>query len=867
MSPISGKGSEPEGRLSTSASARLSVPPADGDYDYLAASLVTDGFRPTHSGPTTPPQPPQDDGRRRPSTPSLTSASSTLLTDDTPASSVRKGRPPSMSKNHNPHYSLSLRHDLPPLARQPTDSTGSIASFPADGAYQGPSAPSHPYQLYPQNVRIARTLSVGTSSTLPVSESSYGGPRGPSHPYSLYPQTDGIESDAVQAAAIPLGFHGLPDQYRRRIGPDGDDVADIIGPDGHTEQLPPYTRYPEQAYVQKVAAVDGTPDVQGGATIITPVPAARLSTIPPISGAGGIGLATRNPEFESTDDLDSPRSRHSTHSFSSDDSRRRIQLDGEGMTEKDKPPKKWQLWMRRKMCGVIPFWAIVLTIIVLVAMGAIAGAVAGTLKDGRKNPRKEGAWEPFDALPIPTPPPDLQPLPIGTFAVPLTTSGASYSCFQKPALAQAWNCRLVVAGLYLTVTREDGDYRASLNCNHSYTLLNNVYSYGEQPPLIQKPVTLELVSDKFEVSRGPAWFKMLPYNKTVILPESSLSSLGASSGAQLRARHGASASTGIPNVKRKGVAQPGERPWVCTWPDTYLELFIYPQQNSSYSNWPKSFATSSPPPPAPSSSFSYSTASTELSTSTLASSPNPTPSAVEANYDSSSENDDVFLSLPGRGRDQQQPPGTIPSNPPSTRYRGYFPPPQNLEAAEPSPDSTSSSTSAPPPPPPPPPFSTPKHGSPPPPPPPTTTTTTPRTTIPRSTLTTELSATSTQPFGPIDTADPFRPLLPPYPRAIKLEERRVSTTGAPPARCTQVEIQGPDQEARVLRHEDGRPIVVVIDEIEGFGLPPGGVGAGELARAAGDDVAVGVFERGEGGGQGGGGPPDISRCACTWVLW
>lgn len=343
--------------------------------------MVADGFRPTPS-----------EGRTEPSTPSLTSDSSTLLVDESPGSSSRTGRPSSVSKPYTPRHSLSLRHEQTGLTRHATNSTESTVStayFPTDSPYRGPSGPSHPYQMYPQNVRLARTMSVTTSSTLPASESSYTGPRGPSHPYGLYPQSDGIGTETVQAAAIPLGFHGLPDQYQRRVGPDGDDVGDIIGPDGHTEQLPPYTRYPDEAYVPKSRAVDAPPEVpHGGATIVPTALRRPLSTITTvIPGAGGIGLATRNPEFESTEDLESPRSRQSLRSFTSDDSQRRIQLDDEGNTEKGKPMKKWQIWMRRKLWGIVPYWAIALTAVVLVVMAAILGSVIGTFMAKQKTQR------------------------------------------------------------------------------------------------------------------------------------------------------------------------------------------------------------------------------------------------------------------------------------------------------------------------------------------------------------------------------------------------------------------------------------------------------------------------------------------------
>lgn len=65
----------------------------------------------------------------------------------------------------------------------------------------------------------------------------------------MYPQNvieDSEDSPAAAAVpALPVGFPGHGQGYHRRLGPDGEE-QDIIGPDGHVEQLPPYTRFPEE---------------------------------------------------------------------------------------------------------------------------------------------------------------------------------------------------------------------------------------------------------------------------------------------------------------------------------------------------------------------------------------------------------------------------------------------------------------------------------------------------------------------------------------------------------------------------------------------------------------------------------------------
>ncbi|KAI8158603.1 hypothetical protein KHU50_009092 [Colletotrichum sp. SAR 10_65] len=158
----------------------------------------------------------------------------------------------------------------------------------SESPYDGPSGPSHPYQMYPQ-----RTNSVATSSTARMSERSYAGPRGPTHPYTLYTQnTVPVDSGEVMAASVPPAV---------------------------------------------------------------------------IPGAGGLGLATRNPEFESREDLRLP-SRMSSRTLTSDTaSQHEINTAAEAYAEKA-TDRKWQKRAKKRMFGVIPYWAICLLAVGLVLM-------------------------------------------------------------------------------------------------------------------------------------------------------------------------------------------------------------------------------------------------------------------------------------------------------------------------------------------------------------------------------------------------------------------------------------------------------------------------------------------------------------------
>jgi hypothetical protein len=137
-----------------------------------------------------------------------------------------------------------------------------------------------------------------------------------------------------------------------------------------------------------------------------------------------------------------------------------------------------------------------------------------------------------------------------------------------------------------------GDYTLNMACNQSFTLANNVYSYGEQPPLFPGPVPLNLVNDTFQPGRGPAWFRMMPYNKTVIIPGPVLQPTTNPSQAAKMVKRFGDYGNGAAEFKRKGVAQIGDKPWICTWPETFLEIFIYPQQNSSWARYNNPSASS-----------------------------------------------------------------------------------------------------------------------------------------------------------------------------------------------------------------------------------------------------------------------------------
>ena len=238
--------------------------------------------------------------------------------------------------------------------------------------YQGATGPSQPYSLYPQDIGISRTPSTATTSTVRIPERTYTGPVGPMQPYGMYPQNTVPEDEVSPLEGIaptPVGFPGLGQDYRRRFGPDGEEAADLVGPDGHTEQLPPYTRYPNDI------ATKGGPPAHAAAAL--PAAISPVSLVSPLAAAGN------HPE-DSQDTLDPARSNSmEIRSPTVDDSSTQLNatptgtatsLD-EGGHFKESMTKK----SKKRVCwDKIPIWAVVLLLLVVgILIGAVIGGVLG----------------------------------------------------------------------------------------------------------------------------------------------------------------------------------------------------------------------------------------------------------------------------------------------------------------------------------------------------------------------------------------------------------------------------------------------------------------------------------------------------------
>ena len=186
-----------------------------------------------------------------------------------------------------------------------------------------------------------------------------------------------------------------------------------------------------------------------------------------------------------------------------------------------------------------------------------------------------------DVEPLPTLPDALPPLSTGFFSLPpLDTSQAPKSCFSDPSLAPAWSCDMPFRFYAMDIDRVANATNTS-NYKLALTALNgsdSKYIWGTQPPDIPDPQPLTLVEDPFEMGRGPAWWLRIFYDKTVIVSEESFRPILSTRG--LNDSDEPLFEIDTDKFKKKSVgAQDGDKPWICTWPDTVLEIFVYPSQN------------------------------------------------------------------------------------------------------------------------------------------------------------------------------------------------------------------------------------------------------------------------------------------------
>ncbi|KAF2644720.1 hypothetical protein P280DRAFT_443686 [Massarina eburnea CBS 473.64] len=497
-----------------------------------------------------------------------------------------------------------------PLGPQATalghrDSVSSTASFATTTRPDSPlgTGPSHPYGMYPQNT-MARSSSVATTSTQQRPQSLVAMSR-PAHPYGMYTQNVVAEDTPplpqVQNS-IPVGFSGINTAvaagYHRQIGPDGEE-QDIVGPDGHTEQLPPYSRYPEEGPTKASLAaeasaipLEGGPNsrddtndallAHAGTAPSSPVsPVTPLTpAIPPASVAPAL-LPQQRPETQ-TGGTAAPRPATTSESASL------LTSSDEGaLNEKDERPQSMKKvsWRKKRLWGRVPVTVALILMILLLVFALILGAAIGTFvaknkkgdndgkeknKSGPKHDDPAAVNAPtntlFDATPISTPS-GLPTLPAGQFSLPLGfAQESSPGCLTQGNQYAAWSCKMSFAPLMLTVMVPDsGSPTTSLE---AFVPPDGTIPYGLQPPVTRNE-TLQLVSDLDYKGYGPAWHFSARYDKLVVLSPDEFAG-----GSSLRKRQG-------DKTRHRFQILPGDSPWLCYWNQTYIEGYIYVKNNST----------------------------------------------------------------------------------------------------------------------------------------------------------------------------------------------------------------------------------------------------------------------------------------------
>ena len=346
--------------------------------DEFAADsfLVADGFRP--------PPPSNDANTRRPRTPPrINERRSIALQPPTYNPPPKTKQVPAMSLNQlgiASRNSFSLRHDAqqsdPPQRMSSMASTlnpgytsrplSTISNFTiprSQSPFVGASGPSHPYDMYHQNTSLNRASS---SSTVRPTERPYAGADRPMHPYGLYPQSTAAEgeSDPLMASTdiASVGFPGLGQQYARRLGPDGEDADDIIGPDGHTEQLPPYTRYPDRrGETRSLQTKERAIPVTETSAPSSP----ELGWTPPMTASMTDALLPGRARC----DGDAPAVDNDNTS-----------------TETESTKEKWTKKSKKRTCfGRLPYWSLCLMVFALVILAAMVGALIGHFIPSRQH--------------------------------------------------------------------------------------------------------------------------------------------------------------------------------------------------------------------------------------------------------------------------------------------------------------------------------------------------------------------------------------------------------------------------------------------------------------------------------------------------
>ncbi|EXJ87818.1 hypothetical protein A1O1_04745 [Capronia coronata CBS 617.96] len=436
----------------------------------------------------------------------------------------------------DPHRTSSL------ASRSMTDiqrtlSTSSRFSMPrAPSPYHGPTAPSQPYGLYPQ---VIRASSIASESTIRLTERPFIAQGGPEHPYGMFPQNTVPEDDDDAEVPLGLGFPGLIQAFHPGTSSPGNDMGDIVGTDGHIEQLPPYSRYADNVVAKgDMARID---------THTTNSLPTESPLEPPVQ-----------PSASSASDVELTAARSEPPTVETEVARK------EGLSENRR---------RRRTCCGMPLWTVI-TIVAVIVLAAVLGGVIGGVVGTRKGAHQASSssatttvW--LDADPAETGP-STPPCPTGHYSIPLNQTQEISSCVIDGAFSEVWSC-MDFARLGINIFESsDGGPPLSVVFD-DYSVMPQLFRYGPQPPDFNgTSFDLSPFKDKDDDELGVALFFSVLFDKLSILPSDALPPPAPSKrsiAASQLARRDAGETGGFLNV--------GDQPWYCFWNSTINEFWVF----------------------------------------------------------------------------------------------------------------------------------------------------------------------------------------------------------------------------------------------------------------------------------------------------
>jgi hypothetical protein len=196
----------------------------------------------------------------------------------------------------------------------------------------------------------------------------------------------------------------------------------------------------------------------------------------------------------------------------------------------------------------------------------------------RRQPQVTGPYPSgslFGATPISVPS-DISPLPTGAFSLPLGfPQEANPGCLVQPNAYAAWSCKMTFAPLIITINTTgvdtNGNQQQRASTRPGNGIPDTVIQYGAQTPQLDLE-PMQLVKDLDVQSLGPAYHFSTRYDKLVILRPEELTA-----GSSLKKRQ---LNDDAP-ARQRFTVQPGDYPWYCYWNRTYIEGYIYVEDNST----------------------------------------------------------------------------------------------------------------------------------------------------------------------------------------------------------------------------------------------------------------------------------------------